>query len=403
MTDSASPASSSAATPSHAITRLTPRGEVQIIAPAPLLDKNGQLAYRGFSTSPLLQYHRADAKVAAFRIKEWDYYLVNDEHCAVALTLSDLGYVGMISASFLDFDARTYTTTSELVWLTLGKLGLPETSEAGTSEWKNDRVHMRFGVEGGRRTLYCIFRKFRGEEALAMSAVLDEAPRDSMNIATPWAGAPKAFYYNRKVVGMRASGTVTVGTQDPDGSFASTAVTHTFAPETAFGLLDWGRGVWTHDNTWYWGVAQGWQDGEGSNSPGAPGAKRIGLNIGYGFGDTSAASENMIFVDGVAHKLGKLDFGIPAKAEGVIGRAPVKTVADKYRLMEPWHIRDEEGRLCLDFTPDLDRCDWMNFGVIITDQHQCFGLFNGHVILDDGSRFEVKNLRGSAEVVRNKY
>ncbi|MBR3258706.1 MAG: DUF2804 family protein, partial [Eggerthellaceae bacterium] len=62
-----------------------------------------------------------------------------------------------------------------------------------------------------------------------------------------------------------------------------------------------------------------------------------------------------------------------------------------------------EGRFEMTFTPDLDRCDWMNYGVLITDQHQCFGLFNGFVVLDDGTRFEVKDLRGSAEVVRNKY
>ena len=404
-------------------TRITPRGEVEIIASAPLLDANGSLTYRGFATKLLPQYRRADIKVGSLRIKEWDYYLVNDEHYAVALTLSDLGYVGMISASLMDFDTHEYTTTSELVWLTRGKFGLPETSAEGVSEWETERVHMRFGVQGDCRTLHCVFRKFRGEEALVFNCSLDETPRDSMVIATPWADAPKAFYYNQKIVGMRAAGSVRVGAvaesgEDGKGTgkggknaktagqsvkFAPDAFTHEFDPRCSFGLLDWGRGVWTHDNTWYWGVAQGWQDGAGSNSPDAAGAHRFGLNIGYGFGDTTAASENMVFVDGVAHKLGRLDFGVPVAQEGVIGRGATKTVAAKYRLMEPWHIRDEEGRLDLTFTPDLDRCDWMNFGVIITDQHQCFGLFNGVVELDDGSRFEVRDLRGSAEVVRNKY
>lgn len=373
-------------------TRITPRGEVEIIGAAPLLDANGQLTYRGFATSLLPQYRRADIKVGALRIKEWDYYLVNDRRYAVALTLSDLGYVGMISASLMDFGTHEYTTTSELVWLTRGKFGLPETSAEGVSRWKTKRVDIRFDVQGDCRTLHCTFLRFRGEEALEFEAVLDEVPRDSMVIATPWPNAPHAFYYNQKIVGMRAAGTVRVG-----------AFTHEFDASDSFGLLDWGRGVWTHDNTWYWGVAQGWQNGRGENSPDAAGAHRFGLNIGYGFGDTSAASENMVFVDGVAHKLGRLDFGVPVAREGVIGRGATKTVASKYRLMEPWHIRDEEGRLDLIFTPDLDRCDWMNFGVIITDQHQCFGLFNGLVVLDDGSRFEVRDLRGSAEVVRNKY
>lgn len=29
--------------------------------------------------------------------------------------------------------------------------------------------------------------------------------------------------------------------------------TYEFNPQTDFGTLDWGRGVWTYDNTWYWG------------------------------------------------------------------------------------------------------------------------------------------------------
>ena len=385
------------------MTQVDSHGQVRITSEHPLLDEHGQLAYRGWATSQLLKYRRADVGAANWRIKEWDYYLVNDECYAVALTLSDLGFAGMLSASLLDFEAHTYTTTSELVPLSLGKFGLPESSAEGVSEWKTKRVHMRFGVQGDCRTLHCTFKRFRGEEALTFNGVLDEPPRDTMVIATPWAKAPKAFYYNQKIVAMRASGKVTVGLQDANGEFAKDAFTYEFAPETAFGLLDWGRGVWTHDNTWYWGVAQGWQDGRGSNSPDAPGKHRFGMNIGYGFGDTTAASENMVFIDGVVHKLGRLDFGIPVKAEGVIGRAPVKTVADKYLLMEPWHMKDDEGRFEMTFTPDLDRCDWMNYGVLITDQHQCFGLFNGFVVLDDGTRFEVKDLRGSAEVVRNKY
>ena len=388
---------------SKKITRVNDLGEVEIVAAAPLLDANGQLAYRGWAKRPLLTYRRADVGTSALRIKEWDYYLVNDEHFAVALTLSDLGYAGMLSASLLDFDAHTYTTTSELVPLSLGRFKLPETSAHGESEWQTKRVHLRFGVQGDCRTLHCSFKRFRGEETLVFNGSLSDAPRDSMVIATPWADAPKAFYYNQKIVAMRATGKVTVGLQGEDGKFAADAWTHEFAPQTAFGLLDWGRGVWTHDNTWYWGVAQGWQDGAGSNAPDAPGTHRFGLNIGYGFGDTTAASENMVFVDGVAHKLGRLDFGIPVKAEGTIGRGATKTVASKYDLMQPWQMRDDEGRFHMTFTPDLDRCDWMNFGVLITDQHQCFGLYNGFVVLDDGTRFEVRDLRGSAEVVRNKY
>ena len=56
-----------------------------------------------------------------------------------------------------------------------------------------------------------------------------------------------------------------------------------FDPKTDFGTLDWGRGVWTYDNTWYWG--SGNADINGNS---------FGFNIGYGFGNTSAATENVM-------------------------------------------------------------------------------------------------------------
>lgn len=44
-----------------------------------------------------------------------------------------------------------------------------------------------------------------------------------------------------------------------------------FDPEDSFAVLDWGRGVWTYHNTWYWGSASYHVDG-------VP----FGWNIGYG-------------------------------------------------------------------------------------------------------------------------
>jgi len=57
--------------------------------------------------------------------------------------------------------------------------------------------------------------------------VLNDEPRDSMVIATPWAEDPTAFYYNQKIVAMRAMGSFSVGD-----------LRHTFNSQSAFGLLD---------------------------------------------------------------------------------------------------------------------------------------------------------------------
>ena len=140
------------------------------------------------------------------------------------------------------------------------------------------------------------------------------------------------------------------------------------------------RGVWTYKNTWYWSAAQGEANG-----------RVIGFNLGYGFGDTKAASENMLFCDGTAHKLGRIDFGIPKKPDG----------SDD--LLSAWHFADEEGRVDLVFTPILDRASKTDVLVICSDQHQVFGHFTGTVRLDDGSEIQLDHFLGFAEKVFNKW
>ena len=353
--------------------------QVRIAKPGPLLDDEGRLAQLGYATSLMLDYDRKRIKASPLRIKEWDYYLVNDDEFAVALTIGDMGYAALVSASLLDFTQGTFTTQSTMDLLPLGKLGLPHTSTCGVTSYEDKRASMAFEVADGMRRLAVTFDDFLDGQTLRAEFVLDQEPRDSMVIATPWAEDGTAFYYNQKIIGMRAIGTVELGD-----------LRHDFADESSFGLLDWGRGVWTHDNTWYWSAAQGRQN-----------EHLVGFNLGYGFGDTSAASENMLFVDGVAHKLGRVDFGIPERS--ATARSRNRSIGERYDLMSPWHITDDEGRVDLVFAPQIDRCDYMDFKVVASDQHQAFGLFSGTFVLDDGSKLAIEGLRGFAEAVHNVY
>ncbi|MEZ7872527.1 MAG: DUF2804 domain-containing protein, partial [Eubacteriales bacterium] len=131
--------------------------------------------------------------------------------------------------------------------------------------------------------------------------------------------------------------------------------------------------------TWYWASASGIVEGQ-----------RFGMNLGYGFGDTGSATENMLFFGGRAHKLGDVVFNIPRT-----GR--------RYDYEKPWTISDDRGRLALDFTPVIDRAAKINAALIATDQHQVFGRFSGKAVLDDGRVLEIRDLMGFAERVKNRY
>ena len=67
------------------------------------------------------------------RIKEWDYYYLmsNSNKFCLCLTISDLGYLGMYSVSFVDLENAVEHTQSELTAFPLGKTNLPSTSAKG--------------------------------------------------------------------------------------------------------------------------------------------------------------------------------------------------------------------------------------------------------------------------------
>lgn len=339
-----------------------------LLSKGPLLNASGALAEAGYATSLVKTYDRKAIRGGAFRIKEWDYYLIYNGRYGVALTIADNSYMGLLSASFLDFEAKTEKTVSPMFWLPMGKTNFPASTDSGDIAKNVKGATGSFTHESGGRRLKFHLDKFDGDKAFDCDILLAEAPRDTMVIATPFAEKKTAFYYNQKIIAMRASGSFTIGGE-----------TRAFDPADSFGMLDWGRGVWTYSNTWYWGAGQGVVDGHA-----------VGFNLGYGFGDVSAASENMLFVDGVCHKLDRLTFNIPTK-DG------------KDDFLSPWTFTSSDGRFETAFTPILDRAAYTCVGPLLSDQHQVFGYMDGTVTQDDGKKIELKRFLCFAEKVTNKW
>ena len=67
-----------------------------------LLDASGALAQAGWSTRLMRAYDRADIRASKWRIKEWDYYLIDDGENALCLTIDDNTYMGMLSTTLLN-------------------------------------------------------------------------------------------------------------------------------------------------------------------------------------------------------------------------------------------------------------------------------------------------------------
>ncbi len=340
----------------------------EITRAIPLLDEKGNLTEAGFARKLLPIYDRTKVKGGVTRLKEWDYYYVGNDQFGVALTIDDNYLYGLDSVSFLWFgDTPWEITKSPMRILPRGTTNLPETSVSGVTKTAGKGYSMKFEVTRKSRVLQVHMDDFKDGQPIDIHIALTDEPEESLVICTPF-DKEAHFYYNQKINCMRARGTVKIGEE-----------VYRMEPENSFGVLDWGRGVWTYHNTWYWGSASGLVDGAD-----------FGFNIGYGFGDTSAASENMLFYKGKSHKLSQVLFNIPMK-DG------------KEDYLSPWTFTSDDGRFEMDFIPVINRSALTDVKLIKSDQNQVFGRFTGTAVLDDGTKLEVKDLFGFAEKVENKW
>lgn len=184
-----------------------------------------------------------------------------------------------------------------------------------------------------------------------------------MNIVIPI--GQKRFYYNRKINCLPAEGFIRYGD-----------VREELHPNDSIGSLDWGRGVWEYSSFWNWASASGF----------LPDGRTVGLNLGSGFGDTSAATENCLILDGRLHKLGQVKFGY-----------------ESGNYTKPWKFTDAEGRLDLDFVPFKERLARTDLVVITSEVHQIFGHYAGRVVTDRGETIQLNGLVGFAEEHRARW
>lgn len=327
----------------------------------PLFDENGFLADPGWGRKLYFDFDPTKMAAAYERHRAWDYYFVGSEKFGIAISIAFVGTFSRAAIQVLDFENNLYISemivSPEDILQPAGDdetvfLRTPKGEEAMYIR-KPGKCYMKLNVPG-----------YHGE-GLSWDITLDIPETDRMMIATPFAEGRELFFYNEKLNCMRASGKVRLGQKE-----------YRFQPDRDFAVLDYGRGVWPEHNRWYWASASGEWEG-----------KLLGFNLGYGFGDLSHATENMIFYDGKAHKFDEIFFHIPVNGF----------------TAGPWHIVSNDGRFDMQFVPMFDRqtiCDITQGGSL---QHQVFGHYTGKAVLDDGTVLNVKDFFGFAEDVINNW
>ncbi len=337
--------------------------ETRISNPGPLLKENGDVSIAGWSPQPLLDSNLENANfyslkfLQSLRMKRWDYYGLSTKTHYFSFTVSDIGYLGMVFAYVIDFENKKLHEETLTLPLAIG-VQIPRNSQDGITQYKNDKVNLTFYTTNDQRKILVNWSNFENGQDLKADFKLNlPAGQESMNLVIPI--EKRRFYFNRKINCMPANGWVEYLGQK-----------YELTSDTALGNLDWGRGVWAYDSFWVWASASGFTTDH----------QTIGLNMGYGFGDTSASSENAFIFNGKVHKIGKTEF--------------------KYNpndFMQTWTMKSEDGRINLTFQPFFDRTAKTDVKLLYSEVHQIFGKYSGTLLTDAEEEIEITDLIGFAE------
>lgn len=340
----------------------------EITAAGPLLTPDGRLASVGWSRQPLLDCNLESARfyrarcLQRWRIKRWDYYGLTTPAEFFSFTIADIGYLGSIFAYRVDLRTGVYHEETLTLPLARGVV-LPRNSTTGESRFSNGRVSLAFRTDAAQRRLSIQWPGFAGQALNAEVSLRLDPAHESMNIIIPIKS--RRFYFNRKANCLPAEGWVEFAGQR-----------RLLQPTDSLGNMDWGRGVWEFQSFWVWASASGF----------LPDRRTVGLNLGFGFGDTSAATENALILDGHIHKLDRVDFDYDAR-----------------NFRRAWRLTAPDGRVDLEFTPFTERVARTDFKLLSSEVHQLFGRYHGTVLTDAGQPVHLDGLVGFAEEHRARW
>ena len=332
-----------------------------------LPNEQGRIVEPGWAAKLVFDYCPRNIVQERMKIREWDSYILISSSGDYALTMhiADNRALGQVSACFYDIKNKAKYECYNPKPLHGGSITLSKTSESGSSVYKGLFCEFMCLVNSSDRHLYCNYSKVFNASIEANVHVNRDSSSESVSVLIPMNDDKTQFCCNQVIACMPVSGSVTVNSQNFE-----------FDSGADFAVLDWGRGVWTKNCRRIHCVGNALVNG-----------KPFGFNIGYGFGNTDAATENAFFYDGVCHKLDKIFIDYPC-------------ADDNYKMCT---VRSNDKRFEMKIEP-LYYCEnEHDFTVVRQSEKIMFGRMSGTAVTEDGAKIEVKDMICYFEQSTGKY
>jgi len=307
--------------------------------------------------------------LASWRLKEWEYISVTDQHWFIALAVANLNYVGTAWVYIIDLLHQTPTCHEFNTLLPLAKgITFGESSISGKTVYEGGSNYVI--IENSESGYKASFQVDICGKVLSGELTV-HSNKESLALLYPLEEQRAA--YTHKCGGMRAEGSVLWGDEQIP-----------FDSQNSFAAIDWTRSFARRTTIWKWGSVSGMvritNKENGEDDLDDPILVPFGLNISS---DVYEDKENALFLDGEVFMVGEVEFKVPKTTE------EMKT--------KKWKM--ENKLMSLEFTPIAGRGDNINALVIKEYFVQICGRYCGKIIhpLNPNITLHVLSLAGVAE------
>jgi hypothetical protein len=230
--------------------------QIEITAPLSCLDSAGRPANFGWAREAFFAYDRELLRVPRARISASDRYIAYSPSHFFIFEVFDDGVLGCIGVSVIPRRDKTRSTQKYIVPLSLGNLGLPNSSVKTSVKASVGKSSINFAaMETGARIIKVDFPKFGRRRFLRGELVLTPHP-GSYTLVTnnpPAKRRPssrrlssRSFLVKERTLCFTAEGVMQFGAEEI-----------IFSQGSSWGVLDWRRGVRPSPTASLWAAAGG--------------------------------------------------------------------------------------------------------------------------------------------------
>jgi len=292
-----------------------------------------------------------------FRKKKWNYWAITSPESTFSATIANVDYLGLVGVSLLDYESQKVSECGIATPLGIG-CNMPPLADESVS-YKMPGLQVSFIEEKGYTLIKSACSNLKAE-----LKVFKPIEYETLNVVVPW--SKRQFQFTSKQTCLPVEGWVKAGDK-----------LYEFNPQSSFGCLDFGRGIWPYHTTWNWANASGIDNGH-----------MIGLNFGGKWTDGTGANENGLLFDGKLIKY----------CDDVVFNY------DPQDFMKPWTIQSvQTDSIDLIFIPFYERKANISILVLKSETHQLFGFFSGTVKNECGEVYVIKHLLGWSEEYKARW